>query len=188
MARYPSQSAQFGQVYDTYVGSMREYCFRRLPASDANDALAEVFVAVWRKIEDMPQEPERKLWLYGVARNTVRNTRRSFRRRARLNGKVAGLRPEQVPGPEAVVVRYHEQEALLRALSELRPIDQEILRLRTWEELSAAEIAEVMDLTVRAVETRLSRARHKLARKAGLSRPAAASTRPSPVNKEVSDG
>lgn len=183
MARYPSQSAQFRQVYDTYVGPMREYCFRRLPASDANDALAEVFVAVWRKIEDIPDDPERKLWIYGVARNVVRNTQRSFRRRARLNGKVAGLRPEQEPGPETVVVRHHEQEVLLAALAELRPIDQEILRLRTWEELSAAEIAEITDLTVRAVETRLSRARHKLARKAGLSRPAGVSNRPSPVEQ-----
>lgn len=183
MARFPSQSAQFRQVYDTYVDPMRDYCFRRLPASDANDALAEVFVAVWRKMDDMPEEPDRRLWLYGVARNTVRNTRRSFRRRARLNGKVASLRPEQEPGPETVVVRRHEHEALLTALAELRPMDQEILRLRTWEELSAAEIAAVTDLTVRAVETRLSRARHKLARRAGLSRPAAASNRPSPVEQ-----
>jgi len=180
MARY--QSAEFRQVYDTYVGSMRAYCFRRLPASDANDAVAEVFVAVWRKIDDMPDEPERKLWLYGVARNAVRNTQRSFRRRTRLNGKVAGLRPELDPGPEAIVVRHHEQQSLLDALAELRPIDQEILRLRTWEELSAAEIGEVMDLTVRAVETRLSRARHKLARTVGSSRPAAAN-RPSPVEQ-----
>ncbi|NND01263.1 MAG: sigma-70 family RNA polymerase sigma factor [Acidimicrobiia bacterium] len=183
MARYPSQSEEFRQVYDTYVGPMRDYCFRRLPASDANDALAEVFVAVWRKIEDMPDEPERKLWLYGVARNSVRNTLRSFRRRVRLNGKVSGLRPEVSPGPEAVIVRHYEQEALLSALAELRPMDQEVLRLRAWEELSAAEIAEVMDLSVRAVETRLSRARQKLARKAVISQPADAASRPSPVEQ-----
>lgn len=183
MARHPSQSAQFRQVYDTYVGPMRDYCFRRLPASDANDAVAEVFVAAWRKIDDMPEEPERKLWLYGVARNVVRNAHRSGRRRARLDGKVAGLSPELQPGPEAVVVRHHEHEALLAALGELRPADQEVLRLRAWEELSAAEIAEVMDLSVRAVETRLSRARHKLARVVGVSRPAGASSRPSPVEQ-----
>lgn len=183
MARYPSQHAEFRQVYDTYVGPMRDYCFRRLPVSDVNDALAEVFVAVWRKIDDMPEEPERRLWLYGVARNTVRNSRRSLRRRTRLNGRVASLRPAHDPGPEPVVLRRYEHEALLMALSELRPMDQEILRLRAWEELSAAEIAEVTDLTVRAVETRLSRARSKLARKSGVSRPDAASSRPSPVEQ-----
>ena len=72
---------------------------------------------------------------------------------------------------------------MLNALSELRPADQEILRLRTWEELSSAEIADVMDLSVRAVETRLSRARQKLARKVGMSRSAAATSSPSPVEQ-----
>lgn len=183
MARYPSQSAQFRQVYDTYVGPMRDYCFRRIPASDANDALAEVFVTVWRKIDEVPEEPERKLWLYGVARNVVRNTQRSGRRRARLNGKVSGLSVETSVGPEAVVVRRQEHDALLSALAELRPADQEILRLRSWEELSLAEIAEVMDLSVRAVETRLSRARQKLARKVGGSHPTRTASSPSPVEQ-----
>ena len=183
MAPYPSQSAQFRQAYDTYVAPMRDYCFRRLPASDANDALAEVFVAVWRKIDDMPVEPERRLWLYGVARNVVRNSQRGARRRARLNGKVAGLSPDKAPDPEIVVIRHHEQAALLSALEELPAPDQEVLRLRTWEELSAIEIAEVTGLTVRAVETRLSRARQKLAKKVGKSRPTRHASSPNPVEQ-----
>ena len=140
-------------------------------------------MAAWRKIDNMPEEPERKLWLYGVARNVVRNAQRGGRRRARLDGKVSSLSPEHEPGPEAIVVRHHEYEALLSALAELRPQDKEILRLRAWEELSAAEIAEVMDLSIRAVETRLSRARQKLARKVGASQPTQAASRPSPVEQ-----
>jgi len=121
MARFPSQSAKFHEVYDTPVGPMREYCFRRLPASDVNDAVAEVFVAVWRKIDQLPIATERKLWMYGIARNVTRDAHRSSRRRLRLNSKVNSLSVEHDPGPEAVVVRHHEHEALLKALAELRP-------------------------------------------------------------------
>lgn len=183
MAQYPSQSAQFRQVYDTYVGPMRDYCFRRLPASETNDAVAEVFVAVWRKVDDLPDEPARKLWLYGVARNVVRNAQRGSRRRSRLNGKMSSLSVELAVGPEVVVVRQHEHEVLLTALSELRPMDQEVLRLRAWEELSSAEIAEVTGLSVRAVDTRLIRARQKLARMVGASRPACRAASPSPIEQ-----
>lgn len=183
MAEHPSQSTSFRQVYETYSDAMREYCFRRLPISDVNDAVAEVFVAVWRKIDDMPAGVERKLWLYGIARNVTRNAHRSARRRQRLNGKVTSMPIEHEPGPEAIVVRHHEHEALLEALSALRPADQEILRLHTWEELSSAQIAEVMDLTVRAVDTRLSRARQKLARKVGASHPTRRARRPNPIQR-----
>ena len=183
MAHYPSQDGAFREMYDAYFEQIRNYCFRRLPAAEANDAAAEVFLAVWRRLGDMPEEPERRLWLYGVARNVVRNSQRTSRRRVRLNGRVTGLALERVPGPETVVVRHHEHEALLSALAELSPSDQEILRLRTWEELSAAEIGSVLGLTVRAVETRLSRARQKLARKVGSSRPSRRAKRPSPVEQ-----
>ena len=184
MAQSPSQNATFRDVYDTYAVAMRDYCFRRLPVSDANDAMAEVFVTVWRRFDQLPRTEERKLWLYGIARNVVRNSRRSSRRRDRLGTRLTSLRSEHAPAPEAVVVRHHEHEALLAALATLRPEDQEIRRLRTWEELSSAEIAEVMGLTIRAVDTRLSRARRKLAQRVGASRPIRnAGVRPSPVEQ-----
>ena len=183
MAQNPSQDAMFRQVYDTHVAAVRDYCFRRLPASEANDAVAEVFVALWRRIDEMPDNEERKLWLVGIARNVVRNAHRSSRRRRRLDGKVSSLSVEHEPGPEVVVVRHYEHEALLSALAHLGPSDQEILRLRAWEELSSGEIAEVMGLTIRAVDTRLSRARQKLARRAGVSRPTRPAGSPSPVEQ-----
>ena len=184
MAQSPSQSDTFRRVYDSYSASMREYCFRRLPASDANDAVAEVFVIVWRRIDALPPEGELKLWLYGIARNIVRNSHRSARRRERLGSKLLGLGSPPEPAPEVVVVRHHEHEALLAALATLRPEDQEILRLKTWEELSSAEIAEVMGLTIRAVDTRLSRARQKLAHRVERSRSTPKATvRPSPVEQ-----
>lgn len=61
------------------------------------------------------------------------------------------------------VVRRAEDRDLLAAVSQLKSQDQELLRLRTWDELSLTEIATVSGLSVRSVESRLARTRKKLA-------------------------
>ncbi|RPH35500.1 MAG: sigma-70 family RNA polymerase sigma factor, partial [Chloroflexi bacterium] len=57
-----------------------------------------------------------------------------------------------------------DTEPALEALSRLSASDQELLRLVAWEELSHAEIAEVMGISVNAVAIRLHRARARFER------------------------
>ncbi|MGI9666171.1 MAG: RNA polymerase sigma factor [Acidimicrobiia bacterium] len=159
-----SQPAEmrFKHLFESHHRAIQQYCFRRLPSSDANDAVAEVFVVAWRKIDDAPEGDRALPWLYGISRNVVRNAHRSTRRSTELRRKLAGVATDDNPGPETQVVRSAEHSEALEALATLRPEDQEIIRLRTWEELSNEEIASVMGLSVRAVESRLTRARRKL--------------------------
>jgi RNA polymerase sigma-70 factor (ECF subfamily) len=121
-----------------------------------------VFLVAWRRIEQAPDETEEVLWLYGVARNVVRNMNRSSVRRQRLRDKVVSLGQPEAPAPEVQVVRRAEDRELFAAVAKLKPLDQELLRLRTWEELSHAEIADIVGLSPRSVESRLARARKKL--------------------------
>lgn len=51
---------------------------------------------------------------------------------------------------------------MLDGLATLSPSDQEILRLRAWEELTSAEIGVVLGISVTAVDMRMSRARRRL--------------------------
>jgi len=159
-----SREVVFQQMYATYGTRIQAYCFRRLPAADANDAAADTFTVAWRRIDDAP-EPDRHLpWLYGIARNTVWNINRSRRRSDRLRARLHGLRSDAITGPETEVMKRDTELRVNNALSKLRPGDQEIIRLRTWEELPNQEIAEILGLSVRAVESRLTRARRKLSR------------------------
>ena len=91
---------------------MTRYCLRRLPVADANDATAEVFLVAWKKIDRVPAGEEALPWLYGVARNVVRNFSRSTRR----SGRLGGLARQYEPGPETQVVRRQEDEKLLSTL------------------------------------------------------------------------
>lgn len=163
MDQFPSQDARFQQLFTAHRDAVWVYCYRRLHRDDVQDAVAEVFLVVWRKIDQAPDSDEALLWLYGVARNVVRNFRRSSIRRRRLRVKVGALRQPDDPTPEIQVIRRAEDRDLLAAVDRLKPEDQELLRLRTWEELSLAEIASVVDRSTRSVESRLSRIRKRLA-------------------------
>ena len=159
---------KFRGLYDRYFVAVRSYCLRRLPVSEVNDAVAETVLVVWRRIDDVPAESAVRPWIYTIAKNMVRNANRSLRRRARLNLRIDPFRSAPEPTPEILVVSSAENEEFLRMLAELRPVDQEILRLSFWDELSNAEIAQILDIEPHSVTMRLSRARSRLAHRLGM--------------------
>ena len=161
----PSADARYRTLFEEYYPLMRNYCLRRLSVDDTNDALAEIFLVVWRKIDAVPPGEEARLWLYSVARNVVANQRRSRVRRSRLQARMEEFidrSPE--PGVEAVVVRRSQDAELIAALERLKHDDQELLRLKIWDELSHTEIGAVFGISAHAVDMRVRRATKKLAR------------------------
>jgi len=168
VASVKANRAELRRAFDAHYDAISRYCHRRLPAGDANDAAVQVFAVAWRKIEDMPAEEATLPWLYGVARYEVSSSRRSARRLRNLRAKLDGQARDAEDGPEVVVVRSMEHQALLAALGSLRPADQEILRLRVYEELSLADIGAVLGCSPEAAKKRSTRALHRLRRAAGI--------------------
>ncbi len=165
-----SRQQDFARLYDEHYDEIHAFCARRVPWSDADDAAADVFAVVWRRIPDAPSDTPRA-WLFGIARNVVRNQWRSAARRSRLFGKVRGLAPEAPPNPESVVVRRSRDERVTAAMRQLSDGDQEILMLSAWEELSGPEIAAVLGIKSNAVQQRLMRARRRLAKSIETTQP-----------------
>ena len=151
-------------MYMTHRDAIWSYVMRRVRRDDVDDAVAEVFTVAWRKIGRSPDPDEQLPWLYSIAGFIVRNTNRSSVRRRRLWGKIAVMPPVDDPGSDVQVVRDLEDAELLAAVSGLRSIDRELLRLRTWEELSIKDIAVIVDMSPKSVESRLVRIRKNLAR------------------------
>jgi RNA polymerase sigma-70 factor (ECF subfamily) len=89
---------------------MWAYCYRRLASDDVADAVGEVYLTVWRKIDRAPIGDEALPWMYGVARNVVRNLYRSTSRLSRLHQKVATVRHESPETPETQIVRYERDD------------------------------------------------------------------------------
>lgn len=149
---------RFRLLYLDHGEDLRAYCRRRLGREDAEDALAEVFAVAWRRFDTMPEGPEARLWLYGVARNVVRNATRTTRRKTRLSNRLTTRVEHPEPGPFESVAARGEHQDVLAALATLKSKDQELLRLHAWEELSRSEIAQVLGISVPAVDMRLHRA------------------------------
>ena len=163
MAQSPSANARFRNIFAAHFPMVQRYCARRLSVADANDAVSEVFLVVWRRIDDVPGGDETVPWLIGVARNSVRNVARSHRRSRRLSAKIADLPAEVDPGPEIQVVARSEYDEVGAALATLGDDDREVIRLRAWEELSVPQIAGVLGCSLSAAEKRVSRAWSRLA-------------------------
>jgi RNA polymerase sigma-70 factor, ECF subfamily len=155
--RSPVPGDRLESLFDAHHRALLAYAARRLPTlADAEDVVAEVFLVAWRRLDDVPAGDEARLWLYGVARNTIANQRRGLTRRVRLQTRLEQTAERPMT---AVPVPDSDAGAALEALSRLSASDQELLRLVAWEELSHAEIAEVMGISVNAVAIRLHRAR-----------------------------
>lgn len=142
----------FEQVAPRLVEPLRRYLARRTDPATAEDVLAETLLVCWRRAEDLPEEP--LPWVYGVARNCLRNAERAARRQERVAARIMAQPAD--PGPP-------EDPALDEALATLRPEEAELLRLWAWEQLAPGEIAVVLGISPNAASTRLTRAKKKLA-------------------------
>lgn len=164
---------KFRRIFDEHFDAVNRYCLRRLSRDDANDAAAQVFVVAWRKIDKMPHGEGALPWLYAVARLEVSTMRRSVRRLKALRERLGGMAPPGARGPDAVVVRRSEHEAVIEALRSLSRGDREVVFLRSYEELSTPHIGVVLGCSTEAAKKRLSRALKRLRKAAGLPGPAA---------------
>ena len=150
----------FRGVYAETYRPLLAYARRRVDRATADEVVAETFLTAWRRRDDVPDGSER-LWLFGVARNVVRNASRSNRRRRAAQDRLRIVAPTESVDP--VAFETDERAALLRtALAALPVSDREILMLVAWEELSHAEIAQTLDISANAVAIRIHRARKRL--------------------------
>lgn len=156
-------SARLGGLFEGHYDEVLAYCARRIGRSEAEDAAAEVFAVASRRVAEIDWETARP-WLFGIARGVLANRWRSIHRLRRLSGKMAGLAAAPSDSPDEVVIRDTEAREALSALRRLRPADREILMLAAWEELTSAQIAHSLEISMAAAEKRLERAKRRFAR------------------------
>jgi RNA polymerase sigma-70 factor (ECF subfamily) len=152
--RVPVPGDRLEELFEAHHRTVLAYAARRSPTlTDAEDVVAEVFLVAWRRLEAVPDGDEALPWLLGVARRTIANQRRGLFRRRRLQERLETTVERPLPAAPT------GSEPALEALSRLSRSDQELLRLVAWEELSHAEIAAILGISVNAVAIRLHRAR-----------------------------
>ncbi|BBL78290.1 ECF RNA polymerase sigma-E factor [Rubrobacter xylanophilus] len=162
-------------VERTLAGDMRSYeelvrRYERLVASllypyarreiSVEDLVQETFLRAYDRLETFNPDYRFKTWLLAIANNLGVDTLRRRREVVEFNHEIhAG----ETGGPEAAALSAERSESLREAVLSLPEQYSVPLMLRYNEEMSYAEIAEVMGLSVPAVKSRLFRARNMLA-------------------------
>lgn len=159
MSSQGDRRQRFEAIAEEVFQPLQRYLRRRADPSDAEDALSEVMLTVWRRLDDAPADGALP-WCYGIARKTLANQRRGRSRHLRLLARMrAEPGPASTPDP-ADAGTDPELEEAMRSLSEE---DREVLRLWAWEQLEPREIGPALNISVNAATLRLSRARKRLA-------------------------
>jgi RNA polymerase sigma-70 factor (ECF subfamily) len=154
--------AAMDMVVRDFRGRLFQHAFFIVKDSqEAYDAVQEVFIKAMRETRFFEEGFRQKAWLFRVTSNLCYNIVRDRRRRG---GILESLnRPDRTPSNQMErVLRGQRRDEVLSAMDQLGRNHREILLLRYYHDLSYAEIAEVLDVKLGTVMSRLSRARAKL--------------------------
>ncbi len=141
--------------------------------NEASDVTQEVFLKVFRNIGGFRSQSSLKTWIYRIAVNEAYNRRRWFGRHRKAE---VGLEADQnghawldhlsdeARSPYDLVLNEQRRRAIERALEGLNPVFRAAVVLRDQEELSYEEIADVLDVSLGTVKSRILRGREALRR------------------------
>lgn len=133
---------------------------------EAVDLLQDCFTSAYKSLDRFDQERSLRAWLSRIAINKCRDWSRRRTVRQILHWPATASQTAAVPDPapqlDEVAEDREELDRLAKALAELPRSIKEPLLLRTIEGLSQSEVAAVLRISEKAVETRIYRARRQL--------------------------
>ena len=181
---------RFSELAEPYRRELQVHSYRILGSlHEAEDIVQETMLRAWKRLETYEARASFRAWLYKIATHAcldLLDQRRSRRLLPPQSGQADNPR-SQIGAPSAEILwlepipdewledrsainpeaRYSESEsisfAFLTALQTLSPRQRAVLILRDVLDFSAAETADVLDLTVSAVNSSLHRGRTSLA-------------------------
>ena len=131
---------------------------------EAEDATQESFISALKSLKTYRGDSAFQTWLFSIAINSSRSQLRQRKRRTAINtGMVEMARTQSSEGsPERQMVEAERSEALWRAINSLDEKHRLPIVLRYYHELSTQEIADVLNVNVGTIHSRLSNARARL--------------------------
>jgi RNA polymerase sigma-70 factor (ECF subfamily) len=168
MAR-EGDAVAFGDLVLAYQTPVYNLAYRMLGnPKEAEDAAQEVFLRVYTHLKKYDPERSFRTWVLSITSHyCIDRIRRRRITWLPLEDEIAT--PDRTwevasePGPYESMVEREREERIRGLLARLQPTDRAAITLCYWYDCSYEEIAEMLDLTVGAVKSRLYRARRALA-------------------------
>jgi RNA polymerase sigma-70 factor (ECF subfamily) len=184
MTQDQASAAFYRHIWPLRAAVLRTAGFLTRESNEAEDLAQETLLKAFRAIGQFDERTNPQAWVMAILRNTRIDRLRARRREAGqvsldaeemdVAARSAGEQPVDVHDPEALLSRFGDAEII----AELRALPEDIrwtLLLVEVEQLALAEAAEVLDVPVGTVKSRLVRGRQML--KLALTARAAATRR-----------
>ena len=125
-------------------------------SEDAKDISQEVFLKAYRNIGNFDERSQFSTWIYRITANTCIDEMR------KRKGRQSFSLEEELESEEGSMLREEQKSEILQALESLSPEHKVAVILRDIKGLSYEEIAEILELTLGTVKSRISRGRNQL--------------------------
>lgn len=165
-ASLAGDSLAFGQLVDRYQDRLRN-TLRGLTGSteEAEDVAQEAFVQAYLKLDSFQRTARFFTWLYRIAFNLAISKSRKKRPRISFNAVQEAGAPDPVSAaaaPDHASLAQERADMLHQAIAELPEDYRQILVLREFEGCDYQRIADVLNLPIGTVRSRLFRGRSQL--------------------------
>jgi RNA polymerase sigma-70 factor (ECF subfamily) len=155
----------YGELVQRYQTSVYNVCYRMMGERQAaEDQAQEAFVRAYQRLETFDLERPFGPWIRRVATNLCLNhLNRAAPDTAPLDEEYGDVAVARLGQPEKEFQRAERARTVRAALESLPPHYRAVIEMRHYQDLSYAEIAEALGLTMSEVKTHLYRARKTLA-------------------------
>jgi len=155
----------FTSLYRRHADGLYRYCLSRTrDPSQAEEALATVFLEAWRRRDEVDLAAETiSPWLFGVARNVLRNQHRAQRRQEAMLRSLEPTSRVHADDPSEELERRQAVRALTGSFLTLPDGQRQVVSLCLLSDRSYEAAAGDLEIPVGTVRSRLSRARLNLA-------------------------
>jgi RNA polymerase sigma-70 factor (TIGR02960 family) len=156
--------AEFAARAEQHRRELHVHCYRMLGSfEEAEDLVQETLLRAWRRRDTLERDEWFRAWLYKIATNACLDKIKSDNRRVQSVESMRDV-PWLQPYPdrlldEEIVARETIELTFLAVIQHLPPRQRAVLILRDVLEWAAEQVAEVLELSVAAVNSALQRAR-----------------------------
>jgi RNA polymerase sigma-70 factor (ECF subfamily) len=164
----------YERLIDLYQQPVHQLVYRLLnDPGESSDVVQEVFLKVFRNIHHFRGNSSLRTWIYRIAVNEAHNRRRWFSRHRRQeivlgcdsdepSRSPSGVLADPAGSPFELAVSEEAERILMSALDQISPNFREAVILRDVQDLSYEDIAEVLQISLGTVKSRILRGREAL--------------------------
>jgi len=132
---------------------------------DADEITQDVFVSIFKNAHKFRGNSTVNTWIYRITVNTALNFLQRKKRRSFLRFTEIEVSPPDFEHPGVLLENKETSKALFKAIYSLPDRQKTAFILSFVEELPRKEVAEIMELSLKAVESLLQRAKQNLSKK-----------------------